>query len=695
MISFGVKYWVVLLPAFVIAAVVAAGLLYFRNDESRELGKMKSWFLGITRFLAVFLTAFLMLSPLLKHIQKIVQNPAILVAWDNSKSISSLADSTLSITRVNQMKDEISKGLGADFRVVNYTFGEKSLLEGLLTLNEKKSDYGEMIESMTNNHFNENIGALIVAGDGISNHGKNPVNLVHSMNFPVYTLGLGDTATIADARIENTRFNRTSFTGNKFPVEVDIHVEQLAGKPLKLTLSEGNTEKSSTMIIPAGNDYFTTYQFMVESGKPGLIHYNISLQKADNERNIKNNLSSFVVHILDSRQKILILSEGPHPDAGAIKNTLELQLSYDVKLVTGDPYPVDLTGINLLILNQFPTISNTLAATMANAEKGRIPVLYLTGDKTFFQQFNLINKYVKVNQLANAREEIQPVLNQNFVLFNISDELKNFIGKFPPLQSVLADYTLDPELNTLFYQRIKNIETSKPLIALGMVNGRKTGYIFGEGLWRWRLFNYYSNQSHASFNELINQIVQYLALKPNEDNFIINHKPVFNENESVVFGAELYNDNYERVANADINFVLTNDHKEELKFSFDATGNSYQLNTGNLPVGDYTFEASVKNGDKTSSKKGSFTVVALNLEDINLRANHNLLYQMSANTGGKFYNETDIKSLINEIKSSQNIKPVNYFQELINQVLNMKWIFFVILLLFSVEWFLRKYWGLY
>jgi hypothetical protein len=30
-----------------------------------------------------------------------------------------------------------------------------------------------------------------------------------------------------------------------------------------------------------------------------------------------------------------------------------------------------------------------------------------------------------------------------------------------------------------------------------------------------------------------------------------------------------------------------------------------------------------------------------------------------------------------------------------NEILNLKWIFFVILLLMSVEWFLRKFWGIY
>jgi hypothetical protein len=49
------------------------------------------------------------------------------------------------------------------------------------------------------------------------------VNLAGEVNFPVFTIGLGDTTEVADARIENVKANRTAFSGNRFPVEIDVH----------------------------------------------------------------------------------------------------------------------------------------------------------------------------------------------------------------------------------------------------------------------------------------------------------------------------------------------------------------------------------------------------------------------------------------------------------------------------------------
>ena len=87
----------------------------------------------------------------------------------------------------------------------------------------------------------------------------------------------------------------------------------------------------------------------------------------------------------------------------------------------------------------------------------------------------------------------------------------------------------------LIYQKIKNIETAKPVIATGTMNGIKTGFIFGEGIWRWRLYDYYMNENEAAFNELINQLVQYLSLRENEDNFIIDYNPVYAEIDDIIF----------------------------------------------------------------------------------------------------------------------------------------------------------------
>jgi len=258
-----------------------------------------------------------------------------------------------------------------------------------------------------------------------------------------------------------------------------------------------------------------------------------------------------------------------------------------------------------------------------------------------------------------------------------------------------ASYRLEPEFNTLLYQKTKNIETGKPLLATGMFRGKKTGFLFGEGIWRWRLNNYFQNQSHAQFNELINQLVQYLALRENEDNFIINFEPVYAEIDPVIFDAEVYNDLFERITTEEVSMVIQNEQGDELDFTFDVRGNGYHLNAGNLPVGNYSFVAEVTAGNQTFTETGHFAVTGVNIENIVTRANHRMLYQLSSQTGGAFYTGNEIDQAIAALKESNNLKPTSYFQEMVTELLNLRLMFFVVLILLSVEWFLRKYWGIY
>ena len=624
-----------------------------------------------------------------------VQNPVIIAAWDNSGSVAATGDSIQLLHEIIQIKNHISEELGNDYTLIHYTFGQDPNFDGKLTFSEKQSDYSNLITTLNNNHFNENIGALLLAGDGIYNQGKNPVNMIDEITFPVFSIGLGDTTEIADARIQGIKANRTAFSGNRFPVEIDTRFLKLKNSPLKLTLFEGETEIAQTVISPANADYFHTREFILEAGKPGLKHFTATIETADNEKNTKNNTAHFVVNVLENKQKVLILSDGYHPDIGAIKYTLEQQKSYEVSVFTEDPFPANFTDFNLVILNQLPTSGKSMANIFENESNRQVPLLFMLGSKTFLPQLNALAHGATVQPRAGSTEEAQAAINPAYATFTLSENFREVLEKFPPLMVHFANYRLEPEFNTLLYQKIKNIETGRPLIATGIFKGKKVGFLFGEGIWRWRLNNYFQNQTHAQFNELINQLVQYLSLRENEDNFIVNYDLIYAETDQVIFSAEVYNEVFERVTSEEITISLSNESDEELNFTFDVRGNGYYLNAGNLPVGNYRFNAEVTLGNSTYTETGNFAVTPVNIENIVTQANHQMLYQLSSETGGAFFAPTQISQVIEALKNSNSLKPVSYFQEMITELLNLRWLFFVALLLLSVEWFLRKYWGIY
>ena len=695
MISFGIKYWFIFLLAAITAAIGVSLFMYFRNRDNTELSKNRVRFLMILRFLSFFFIAFLLLSPFIKSLKKITRNPVIITVWDNSSSVVSTPDSVKTVAEIEKIREQIKNELSSKYTLVEYAFGEKAKIAETLNFDEKKTDYSEAINTVINNHFNENVGALIMVGDGIYNQGKNPVNLLSEINFPVFTVGFGDTTEVVDSRIQDIRVNRTSFSGNKFPVEIDARYSKLKGKPILLTVVGENKEIASVVVTPPNQNFFYTHEFILDAGEAGLKHFTIKTAPAENEHNTKNNQAGFVINVLEKKQKILILSDGPHPDIGAIKNTLDLQTTYDVSVYTEEPFPANLKDFNLVILNQLPTSGKSAADIVKNAEKSRIPILFIVGNKTFLPQLNALSQGAVINPLAGSGEEAQASLNKSYSTFNLSDDFKEIVLRFPPLQVSFADYALDAGFTPLLYQKIMNIETTKPLIATGTINGRKTGFIFGEGIWRWRLYNYSVNQNQALFNELVNQLIQYLALRQNEDNFIIDFKPVYAETDDIILKAEVYNDAFERLTSQEVKIKIQNENNEEFEFTFDIQGNNYLLNAGHFPVGDYTFSASVDISGKIFNETGRFTITPVNFENLDLRANHNMLYQIAVQSGGRFYAPNETEKLIADVQGNKRLKATSYFQEMINEMLNLKWLFFIVLLLLSVEWFLRKFWGLY
>ena len=647
------------------------------------------------RYTSFFLIAFLLLSPIVKTLQKIVQNPVIIVAWDNSASMKANPDSLLVEKNISELRSKLRNNLSSKFTIAEYSFGEETKPFKKLSYDARESDYSQLFSTIAVNHFNENVGAMILVGDGIYNQGKNPVNMLSETGFPVYTVAFGDTTEVVDARIQEIRVNRTSFSGNKFPVEIDVRYSKLKGKPMKLSVNQNNTEVAGTIINPASQNYFFTSEFILDAGTAGLKHFTVKTEIIGNERNTLNNEAKFVINVLEKKQKILILSDGPHPDIGAIKNTLDEQTTYDVDVFNDEPYPASLGDYNLIIINQLPTSGKSASEIVTAAGKNRIPLLFIVGNKTFIPQLNALLQGVVIKMLAGTGEEAQPMLNQAYASYNLSEDLKELIPRFPPLQVSFADYELDPSLTPLLNQRILNIPTGKPLIATATFNNRKTGFIFGEGIWRWRLFNYSANQNHALFNEFVNQLIQFLALRQNDDNFIIGFKPVYTETDEIIMNAEVYNDAFERITTSDVKITFKNSSNQELNYTFDKRGQDYSLNAGYLPVGDYSFSANVDIAGKQFNETGNFTITRVNLENTDLRANHQLLYQLAEISGGKFYNTVNTGELIDELNKSNQLKPTSYYQEMVNELLNLKWIFGLILLFLSMEWFLRKYWGIY
>jgi hypothetical protein len=198
-------------------------------------------------------------------------------------------------------------------------------------------------------------------------------------------------------------------------------------------------------------------------------------------------------------------------------------------------------------------------------------------------------------------------------------------------------------------------------------------------------------KGHPVFDELISKTVQYLSVKDDKRKFrVYASTESFDENEPVVLNATLYNDSYEPINTPDVNIEISNEKGKLYPFAFGKVESAYQLDAGLLPPGSYTYKASTTLAAKQYRAAGMFYVNKLDAEFQQTIANHHLLYQLSAQTKGKLFFPDGISSIKDELRKSERMKTLSYEDRRYEALISMKWLFFLILLLLSTEWFIRK-----
>lgn len=687
-ISFDHTYAVFWVFLILLASAGISYWLYYRNRENATLSGLQKGMLATLRFLTLLIVFLFLLSPLMQKVKKIKQLPILAIAIDNSISVKE------QINAFAKVSEEFKKRFADDYQVEFWTFGQDVKQSDQLTGDENASDYGQAIKTLKNNYINKNIGAMILMGDGIYNQGQNPANMTSNLKFPIYTVGVGDTTMKSDAAIRSVKTNKVAFLKNKFPVEIELKFLKLKDKMAYLEIENNKKQIYSSTITITSDDDFKLEFVSPEATQPGLQHYKIRIRPFNGEVNVKNNEYEFVIQVLENKQRILMLSDGPHPDLGALRTSISELQNYDTQIITGSEVPDSLNKYSLIILNQLPSTKNAASKLLSRIKESHIPILFIVGPNTLLDQLNTLDMGLKVSASKNT-EEVQARFNDDFSLFTLSPETKELLAVASPFVSPFGNTEVSPQLQTLAWQSIKNIPTKKTIIALGSDKGRKLGFIVGEGIWRWRLYDFMQSNNHDAFNELVHKMIQYMALRENEDNFNVNYPALFQENDKVEMTAELYNDSYELVNTPDVNIRIMNDSLKEFNYTFDRIADYYRLNIGSQPPGDYTFEAKTQLGSQQFTEKGSFSIVKNEIELQNNQADFGLLYQLSAQSGGKFSTLENYGTLLDAIENNKEITVQQHEQTMLTEWINVKLLFVLLIVMLTIEWFYRKYWGIY
>lgn len=673
--------------------------LYYKNNNVVFEKPMRIAMASL-RGLAVALIAFLLLAPMVKRTVKQTDKPIVLVAIDNSESVKSNKDSAFYAKEYPGQVAKLISDLGDSYEVKTYLVGDEDHLIGdKETLNmdfsDKSTNLSSLFDQVEMLYANQNVGAVVMLTDGIFNTGASPYYKAEKVGCPVYAVGLGSSELATDLFISDILHNRQTLKGNFFPVEVKVAAYKLSGKQVELTVKEGETEIYHKQLTLSGNRYFETVKFSVEAKSKGVHHYRVDLTELDGEVTHKNNHSAFFVEVVESRDKVAIVYNSPHPDVAALREALEGTDNYDVEVFPVSDFRGNPSDYSLVILHQLPSAANSASSLLSQIRQSGTSALYIVGQQTNLSAFNAQNTGVTINQTKAMTNNATPLYNDNFTSFTFSEDARRMLPLYSPVQTPFASYKTSVAANIFLYQKVSGVDTKYPLVVFNEQNGTRTGVITGTGLWSWKIYNFMHAENHDAFNELVGKMVLYLAAKGDKSRFRVQHEGVFAENAPVEFTAELYNESYELINEPDIKMVLKGGGDTTYEAQFSKQNNSYYLNMGELPLGNYTWTATTQVGKQRLEKSGRFAVQAVMLETANLVADHDLLKGMAKVSGGQYFDKEHIADVAKAIQKNDNIKPISSYQKKYAMMLNSPWYLAAIVLLLGIEWFLRKWNGGY
>lgn len=687
-------------PLWFIVFCLLAGFVYafalYRNDKGIE--GQSIWLvrlLASLRFLVVSVLCFLLLSPLIKTITNQVEKPLIVIAQDNSSSVVMGKDSSFYKNEYKQKLKNLSDALSKDYEVRYYSFGENPKDNPEIDFSEKQTNISQLFDNLDVQYNYRNLGAVILASDGLYNAGRTPLYAPEVLNVPFYTIAMGDTTVFKDLIITQVINNKTAVLGNSFPIEISIEARQCAGQRPMLSVKQDSSLIYNKELPIAGNKFRTTITVYADAKSKGVHQFEIQLQTLSGEVSDANNKRIVFIDIIEAKEKVLILADSPHPDLGAMKNAIEVSRNYDAKIEYANSFTGNFADYELVILHQLPSFDNKMEALSEKLKTADVSVMYVLGAQTDANTFNKMQGVLNIGSANGKTNATQANFNNSFSLFTVSDNDWKYIQNLPPLTSPFGVYKSTANNYVMYRQRLGNISTDQPLFLFNQTGEKKIAVLAGEGIWRWRIKEFEERSTQLITDDFLQKAVQYLCVKDKREPFKVKWKNNYYENEPIKMEAELYNKSGELINAPDIKLSVFNSDGKAFDYNFSKTEKAYSISLGNYPVGKYSFKALAKNGEEQLSKTGSFTVSPLQVEAIETIADHQLMNLIAEKSGGKMIYPQQVETLKDIIKARKEITSVSYEQKQLKDLINLKWVFFLLFLFLAIEWFLRKRVGTY
>ena len=673
-----------------------------------QITKGKKILLIIARSLGLTLLLLAIFEPTLTIIKKNILKPVTLFFVDNSGSMqaddkSKKDETTLKL--INELKQSPLvnntqlKLFGS--RITDLSFDSLNRI----TFSEGSTNFTDIFNDMALSK--ENVSSIAIFSDGVITDGSSPIYEAEKGGVPLFTIGIGDTSKQKDAEIKNVLYNEFIYAETPTTISATIINDGFANKNAVLSFYENDALiGQQNVILNANGVQNVQLNYLPKSSGENKLTFSIS--NLDGELTYANNKKVFYINVLSNKVKVLLIAGGPSSDLSFVKNALSVDHNLAVSSITQAGVNKYLEKNNrdklldsaeVLILIGFPskeTSPEILRKVSLQISAKNVPYLIILSGSTDYNLLAQIKKdlpftfsTVPANYLE-VQPNISPDQQKNPLLQSSSIDALTVWNNLPPVYQPFSEFNPKPESDVIAKSKVNNVPTNKPLIISRRLGNQRSIAVLAKDIWKWKLQTAMKDQDVLE-GFILNSVKWLNSPEDKKRVQIRTMKKLFALGEEVEFTAQVYDDAFNPISDAEVK-VRARTGNENFELNLNSLGNGmYEGVLQTNKPGNYSFTGEAKQNNKSiGTDKGLFNIGEVDIEMMNTKMDYNFLNTLANVTSGKFYNANEAASLFKRLielnnKSSKEKIDTKEFALWSNELLML-----AIILLFAIEWFVRK-----
>ena len=740
------------LPWWIIVVIaIAAGALLVQQFLSlrQRLGAGQASSLILFRACVYGLLLFFLLGPALINMRVTKLRRPLTVLLDSSQSMAFPAsakpkEGTPAKSRFDAVRETLVNGkepliekLNRDYdlRVFRFGTGLEPIAPAAIS-QLKPQDQGtrllELLQTAAKD-AGEQSGILLFT-DGITNGDKKTLEGAPALPVPVFAVGVGETDGFTDVRIAELHAPEFAFRGREFKLDLTVQGFGLKGKTVPLYFNRGKNLITSRPVTVDADSFEQKITLSFSPKELGTHSFSLSIPPQAGEQITDNNHKEFKVEVQRDKIRVLTLSGSPAWNYRFLRMAMKqdplIELVSFVFLRTPTdtvdvpenqlsliPFPIDdifleeLKNFDLLVLDDF-------------SYRAYFNPVYLERVRDFVRDggglamFGGARSFDSGGYADSALKDVLPVELDSKGSYQTQRTVRPALtpsGKVHPITRLLPDpksneeaWTKMPPLTDLNQVRSARGETlltaggdgsGAPLLTIGRFGKGRTLALMSDDAWRWNFIAVGNRETPQNHLKLIRQAVRWLAQERSFEQVQIRPIAGSRPGEKIAIKLRVLKDDFTPTAQASVQVKVFGPEGEPSLVSASADSEEGEYTGDYIPTkeGSYRIEAEANLAGKTLGRdRTSFSVAVPYEETDDGRPRTDLLKQIAETSHGEFFsiNDWNDKALEKIAAKLESHAPSQIVEKRQTRLWSTLWPFSIILALLSVEWWMRRKWGL-